>query len=492
MGKRYTKKFLSWGGRELSAIINGKLCGVKFDNGKAQTHYYRHPHLSGPAKKVNLGRDKGKAAHKWWAVVEEHQKEQLQILPTNQLKTQKAFLVTPQPHQTEEEFDALIKKFIKMASKKKEESLDEWNVRVFNNPELSTFIDKIETSIPREALAAIFNKWLEDPYECSKILGREEIAHLHKLSPKDPIKLFSMGQYYFDYIPTNREQADEKERKKVLGWWNQFCRITNKTYLDDIAKADIENYTTTIVKMARNKDYSKTWISHRFGAVKTVINIFTKSLEDKTISIRIIGWLKDYPAPLTKSNEHSKKFNPKPLNKKQIKELLSVANEKWKAIILFSLNTCSYGVDCRFVMMKDIDIDNKTLTMWRKKKSVPKCAILWKETIEAIRNFRKGKIAKSPYVFPSRYGSMYTEGGFYDYWSRFIAPKLRWKFDFEQIRDAGRYGSEKGDASPNHIRIAMGHRIHGVDDAYLFRHPELVEDVSKAIYNYYFSKTKKK
>ena len=55
MVKRYNKKFKSWGGRELSAIINGKLCGVKFDNGKAQTYYYRHPQLSGSAKKVNLG-----------------------------------------------------------------------------------------------------------------------------------------------------------------------------------------------------------------------------------------------------------------------------------------------------------------------------------------------------------------------------------------------------------------------------------------------------
>lgn len=70
--------------------------------------------------------------------------------------------------------------------------------------------------------------------------------------------------------------------------------------------------------------------------------------------------------------------------------------------------------------------------------------------------------------------------------SRFIDPKLKWKFDFERIRDAGRYGAEKGGASPNHIRIAMGHRIAGVDDAYFFRHPELVEDVSSAIYNYYF------
>ena len=46
MSKKYKKKFESWGGRELVAVINGKVCGVKFDNGKAQTYYYRHPQLS--------------------------------------------------------------------------------------------------------------------------------------------------------------------------------------------------------------------------------------------------------------------------------------------------------------------------------------------------------------------------------------------------------------------------------------------------------------
>ena len=115
MAKRYKKRFESWGGRELVAVINGKVCGVKFDSGKAQSYFYRHPQLSGIAKKVNLGSNQGVAADKWWAIVEGHQKEQLQPLPANRIKTQKSFIVSRQPHQTEEEFDAMVQKFANLA-----------------------------------------------------------------------------------------------------------------------------------------------------------------------------------------------------------------------------------------------------------------------------------------------------------------------------------------------------------------------------------------
>lgn len=489
--KKYSKKYEIWGGRELKAIINGKLTGVKYDKG-TRSYFWREPQPTGRAQKRNLSRNKGKAAQQWWDIVEQHQREQLQPLPANKIKTHKKIKFVQQPDQSEEVFDALVEQAHRLLSKGEDETVEEWKERVWDNPRLLQFVDNIEYFIPENVLAVIFNKWLEDPYECSKKLGREDIANLHKLSAREPISLSKLPSYYFDYIPTDRPQASEKERKKVKKWFEQFIRIANKTYLDDLNKSDIEHYTQTILRLADKDERSSTWIAHRFGAVRTVINIFARSLEDKILTSTIIAWLKDFPAPSTRSNGNGEVFNAKPLTKKQWKELLSVVmNDKWSAIVLFALNTCSYGVDCRDVMMKHISLEQKHLTMFRKKKgAVPKCAVLWDETVRAIKKFRKGKIAKSAYLFPSSYGSQYTEGGFYDYWSKRIKPKVSWDFDFNQIRDAGRYGAEKGGASPNHIRIAMGHRIKGIDDAYLFRHPELVEDVSEAIHDYYFGKQK--
>jgi integrase len=486
VAKKYKKKYESWGGRELVSVINGKVCGVKFDNGKAQSYYYRHPQLSGPAKKINLGRNKGKAASKWWSIVEEHQKEQLQPLPTDQLKTQKTYIVSRQPHQTEVEFDAMLQKFAQVASKKKEESLDEWNNRVFNNPKLTAYIDKIETSIPKEVLANIFNKWLEDPYECSRLLGREEIANLHKLSSKDPIPLSKMADYYFNYIPTEREQASETERKKVKKWFEQFIRIIGKTYLDDIRQKDISGYTQSILNMAKQQNQSNTWISHRWGAVKTVIRIYGTCTEDKTELDRNLRIWQDFRSP------GSNDFNPALITKKQFEKLLSNVNIKWKAMIYWSLNTCSYPIDVRLLKINDINWEDGTIAYRRKKTKVPKCGVLWKNTVKAIKDYMKERKGESDYLFLSRHKSLYSEGGFSDYVRKYIRPKVNWNFEFSQIRDSARYAAEKGGVSSTHIHIAMGHRIKGQDDAYLLRHPELVKDVSKAIYNYYFSKSKKK
>lgn len=486
MAKKYKKKIESWGGRDLVAVINGKVCGVKFDNGKAQSYFYRHPQLSGPSKKVNLGRHKGKAASKWWAIVEEYQKMQIQPLPTDQLTTQKSFTVRQGAHQTEEEFDVMLQKFINIASKKTDESLDEWNDRVFNNPKLNAFLDKIETSIPKQVLANIFNKWLEDPYECSKILGREDIANLHRFAPKDPISLSKVADYYFNYIPTERPQASEKERKKVKAWFEQFVRITGKTYLDDIRQNDIADYTQTILKMAKQKNRSNTWISHRWGAVKTVIKIYGTCLEDKSELDRVLRIWQDFRSP------GSNDFSPTQITKKQLKRLLSNVNIKWKAIIYWSLNTCSYPIDVRLLKIKDINWKNGTIAYRRKKTKVPKCGLLWKDTIIAINEYMKERKSNSEYLFVSAYKTHYSEGGFSDYVRTNIRPKVGWHFEFSQIRDSAMYAAEKGGVSSTHIHIAMGHRIKGQDDAYLLRHPELVEDVSEAIYNYYFSKPKKK
>lgn len=345
--------------------------------------------------------------------------------------------------------------------------------------------------IPEDILVGIFKEWLQDPYECSLKLGDERIANLDKLSTRDAIKLIDMGDYYYNWTPTDREQASEVERKKIKKWWKQFTRIVGKTYLDELNKSDIEHYTSTIIATANKDKRSKTWISHRFGACRTVINTYARSLEDKAICNKVISWFKDYPAPKS-VNGKTDNFSPNRLTKEQWLELLAlvsdncktVTQKEWRAIILFALNTCSYGITCRKVLVDNIE--GNELRMKRGKRGkVPKIGILWDDTLEAIAEFRQGKIANSKYLFPSRNGTLYSSGGFYDYWSRFIASKLSWDFDFNQLRDSGRYGAETGNASPNQIDMAMGHRLKGTDDNYLFRHPELVQDVADAIYKYY-------
>lgn len=498
MAKRTKREVVKWGGRRLRAIVNGKEVCVKKDPDNL-TYYMNPPKLNGRGRdRVWLTRDIGKAAPDFWAYVEQSYQKQETEIPTNKITTYKDYshltpegtleswknIVNADPLKVFSEFSKEIFR-IKTAKTKKE-------IEQIKQETIAKYTPKIISMVPEEVLIGIFKEWLQDPYECSLKLGDERIANLDKLKKRDAIKLTEMGDYYFNWIPTDRDQADEDERNKVVKWWNDFIRITSNTYLDELSKADIAHYTKTIVVSAKKEGWSKTWISHRFGACRTVLNTFAKSLEDKSLPIRVVEWLKDYPAPAS-VNDQSDNYNPERLTKEMWLELLKLVSSKtktrtqkeWLAIVLFAVNTCSHGVTCRNVTM--LNLQGNELRMRRGKRGkVPKIAILWDETLEAIAEFRHGKMTNSQFLFPTRHGGQYSEGGFYDYWTKNIRPYLSWQFDFDQLRDTGRYGAETGNASPNAIRMVMGHRIpDGEDDAYLFRHPELAQPVADAIYNYY-------
>ena len=232
--------------------------------------------------------------------------------------------------------------------------------------------------------------------------------------------------------------------------------------------------------MAEQQERSNDWIRHRWGAVKTVIRTYGTCKEDKSELDRVLRIWQDFKSP------GSGDFNPSLITPEQLQNLLANINTKWKAMVYWSLNTCSYPIDVRLLKREKIDWENGTVAYRRKKTKMPKCGVLWEITIQAIQDYLKTRDDNSEYLFISRNKTHYSEGGFSDYVRKYIRPKLEWKFEFRHIRDSAKYAAEIDNISPSHINTAMGHRNKGQDDAYLLRHPELVEDVSKAIYKYYF------
>lgn len=470
MAKRPVAKFA---GRELRATIRGELVVVKLDPSNL-TYYANPPAEKGRGRERKwLSRDLGKSAQEFWAMVEASQRGNLVQVPEVERRVIPSIEITTPREQfrTDEEYEEAVKQLGRVV-------------------EYVGIPHDVENSIPESTLAQIFRQWLQDPYQAAIKVGDERLAHLDQLTVREAVKLSDMGQYYHSFVPTDREQASSRERDKVRGWWGDFCRIIGRATLDELRKEDVGHYATTIVGQAKKGGYSRTWVSHRFGAIRTVLNTYKTRMDDKTLVEKVLGWMKDYPCP-QKINGNGDTYDPQRLSREQWQELLDMVSQgksrtqvEWKAIILFALNTCSYGIDCRQVQMSHIK--GHELRLRRSKTGVAKIGWLWPETLEAIKEFRgMGKISGSPYVFPSRAGGEYSEGGWYDYWSRHIRPKLSFKWDFEQLRDSGRYGAETGEASSNSILMAMGHRLPGVSDNYLFRHPELVEPVSQAIHKYY-------
>lgn len=462
-----------WAGRELKAMMHGQEVCVKLDPCN-KTYYCSVPRQGrGGRDRKWLSTDLAKAAVEFWRLIEEGLAQSLVHVPQADLKR-----VPELPP----DIALMMDKINRMGAKAPDRAAEKLQQKIA--------LKYTQTYIPETILAAIFREWLTDPYQCSIRVGDERLAMLDQLTPVQSIPLKEMGDYYYDFVPTNREQASDRERQKVRGWWSEFVKLTGRAMLDEITKADIQRYTSKIILAAKKEGRSPTWIGHRFSAVGTVLRVYRTKLEDKTLVNKVLGWLKDFPCP-KQVNGNGDTYDPQRLTREQWQELLDVVSQgksrtqkEWKAIILFALNTCSYGIDCRQVQM--CHIKGHELRLRRSKTGVAKIGWLWDETLAAISEFRSmGKIDGSPYVFPSRAGGEYTEGGWYDYWSRHIRPKLSFKWDFEQLRDSGRYGAETGEASSNSILMAMGHRLPGVSDNYLFRHPELVQPVAEAIHKYY-------
>jgi len=80
---------------------------------------------------------------------------------------------------------------------------------------------------------------------------------------------------------------------------------------------------------------------------------------------------------------------------------LSKVNTKWKAIILWALNTCSYNSDVINLTTDQLDLDNGYVSYIRTKKKVPKCGVMWDITIKAIKDRLAVRKGDSKYIFTS-------------------------------------------------------------------------------------------
>jgi integrase len=77
----------------------------------------------------------------------------------------------------------------------------------------------------------------------------------------------------------------------------------------------------------------------------------------------------------------------------QIRELLSVADVKMRAMIWLGLN-CGFGcTDCAQLKWKDVDFENDRVRLARNKTGIPRNLPLWPETIQALRKVpRSGEL----------------------------------------------------------------------------------------------------
>lgn len=369
------------------------------------------------------------------------------------------------------------------------------NVKIPENIILEEFV-KLLDSNPRKVAETFVQ------------MGREDLSAVVNL-PKNykltKTKLSDMLEWYL----TNEERSKDTIKYAKL-FWNQFCNLINVPFLEQITLERLKAYKSAVEAKQKTEKRSKRWAGSRYEYIKRIIKHSILHVSDSKDIQQVLGWCDVLKANGKKGEG---RLDPKPISPFEFQALLNhVTDElhkaksftkryrysKWRAVLLTAANTCSYFsdlCDMKFVARAGelgLDLEHKTLAMYREKTSVPKIAVLWDETVQAIKEFRAIAGTTSEFVFATQKNKQNLASHLRDeYWKHIrpdtekMNPEMRTGIEFNEIRDACFSACASEHLGLDQRNMISGHKGKGDDDAYLLREPSLAEPASKACWKYF-------
>jgi len=444
-----------YGGQEMTIIIEGKLTGVLWDKG-AKSHFIRIPNPDGSWTKRNLSRDRDKTSRLF-----EQLKAQYQSKPVKLIEL-------PKPEQ-QIYTDADGKPYP-----------PDWQ----KGYQDSSFVDGVSTksAATEQWLLEQLDRMLEDPVGLARKLGREDLARLPELQAKVTYKL---GYLYDEFVKKTVKPLDKKYLCDVRFMWQQFLDatgLTNESPVDHINRKSLNTYHDFLIAEKKKQDWSTTWMNHRVVFLKSLLKYSKKRLDDNSGIIKALEITNDI---LTQQQQPS--MDPHPISIKDFWALFNTANDTWKLILLLALNSAAYFKDIFDMQIENFDLKKGALVMERTKTHLPKCAMLWPETLKLLKQHLKNRKDTLPWLFISSHGNRYKVISMMGYFRKVLRPasKVSKNITFNHIRDGVKTASEIMKCRPEDISIVMGWKREGVEDHYLKRNPGMTKDCLDKVRDYY-------
>jgi integrase len=174
--------------------------------------------------------------------------------------------------------------------------------------------------------------------------------------------------------------------------------------------------------------------------------------------------------------------NPHPISREDFHTLLAKANPQMKAILLLCLNTCHYLGEGVALRWSDIDLEKRTLVCNRTKTGIVRVAVLWPETIEALRVLPK----TTDTIFTSAASKApYTYQAIYQHWSDLRRLAGVPHVQSTHLRDGAYTTAIDSGCDLNRAKLLAGNTT-GIPDHYVKRNPKMVAAECEAIHEAYF------
>jgi len=460
--KRGTKaKYIAYGGRSVSAIVNGKLTGLcQASNG---LFYYMYDDEKGKRRKKTCTSDIKIAYNRFMIFVEGKREEE--------------FIHIKNPKHRRQLKKHFKDKVITLKGKKLNPNIDPV---YYNGISVTDMLFDRKTEISEKE----FFEWLLSYKGKEEELKRKSgisIKFSEKTDRATHIKLSTI----FSYFKNNITFETQKSKDDYTTWIEHFFEFAGVVYINDITEDIVRRYEEEYLDPERiANDFKYRWKNNRAGSIKKALSFYAEKHPTKSAKVREV---RQYLMIWDRTKD-VKALDPDEITIEDFKKLYQSANLKWKAILLMSLNTMSGSTTLTEMKLEHVNFDRKYLKMIRKKKNTLKVGYLWTETIETIQAYLKQRKYSGKYLFPSNNKGKYNPQSIRNYIKRFsrtVKNKSLHTITFGLLRAAASTAADDGSNEIHYIEYGLGHDVTQAGKSfanYVARRPERMKPVADAIY----------
>ncbi|MCH8968604.1 MAG: tyrosine-type recombinase/integrase [Planctomycetes bacterium] len=334
----------------------------------------------------------------------------------------------------------------------------------------------------------LVGRWIKsEPDDAAQKLGIPQLKNIDAIEPPKPsLPLRELANLYLSKSvdPTICERRTTRR-------FMEFAKIVGVKTVKKISHEHIEQYGNSIHKDGRRRGHKPSWMGIRFNAIKTVFAYALKRGRDQSEIARVLLLLKMLAAPkdMTGSTAAS-------VSREDLHALLGCADDRMRAMMLVGLNCAFYPCDLRRVPASAVDLENGYLVFPRTKigKPIPRVAVLWERTIEAIRCYQSAhphnavdEQSGETLLFDGHKGERVKASTIRGFVAALRGMAGVPEFQFNQLRDGAYTAIIEAGIDITQGEILMGHSVGGVKDAYIERRPEIVRAACEAVEQHYFS-----
>jgi integrase len=352
--------------------------------------------------------------------------------------------------------------------------------------DLAAFGDDTKITSTYNVLAQIF--WgkareliLNDIDEARKLLN---INIKIDADAKGSIKIANV----YEVFKRHPKYANLSDKNRTEASWKEFLKSVGNKPVQLISLKDIIDYRDYIL----SKKNSPKTVSNTFGCIKDIIKTASRETQNDADSKSLVEFLNLCKVRLYAPKQQTKQ-TAKLVSKQDFHNLFNATNNvKHKLILLLGLNCAMKSSDICDIKISNIDFVNKSLVKQRHKTKIIRAAVLWDITLDYIKKYLAEKGGCSEYLLTCDVGKdknkPFRPHSINDFFND-LRDKANVSKDikFEQLRDSVKTVSVR--KKPELLKatdIIMGHKG-SIGNQYLERQPEMVAEICKIVYDYYFA-----